>query len=188
MTDKLDASASYPDDYLPPHQFALVISCVDVRLLDDLVRFLGHDNLTNRYYHLTFAGASLAFSSDSPLPIADKCIKQLHFDGWMAMLKDHIRLTLKLTDKKLSDVYIVEHRDCGAYRVCLGVDFKDSLKEQRQEFRMHRKYAMSLKRQLKTIFQELIDEGCADKVPRVLSFLMDLRGDVLMLDRPKQAT
>ena len=36
----LPAVPKYPDDYPAPRKFVLVISCVDYRLLDDLVRFL----------------------------------------------------------------------------------------------------------------------------------------------------
>ena len=51
----------YPDvrAYALPEKNVLVISCIDLRLTDNLLEFLHHDNLINRYDHVAIAGTSL---------------------------------------------------------------------------------------------------------------------------------
>ena len=77
----------------------------------------------------------------------------------------------------IQDVYIMEHRDCGAYAAFLGEDGKFTDDQAAEEERCHRKYT--------ELLAASIDEW-ADKtgVPRlrVKSFLMDLRGDVKYLE------
>jgi hypothetical protein len=170
------ADCTYPTDYVPPRKYVLVISCIDFRLLDDLTRFLDRDNLTNRYYHVAFAGTSLAFREGVETP------ESFHFDAWGEMLADHVRAVLKLTDKKLYDIYLVEHRDCGAYRVWAGKDFDNSEEGQQAEKDLHQEYAGALRDRLHRLFAGLIDSGEAERQPRVLSFLMDVRGNIERLD------
>lgn len=104
------ASKKYP----APKKYVLVLSCVDYRLLDDLVRFLDHDNLTNRYYHVALAGAALGVvpppkSAANPPVVAP--------DYWRKTFIDHVKATVELTHGQLSDIYIVQHEDCGAFRL-----------------------------------------------------------------------
>lgn len=67
---------AFPESHKAPKKYVLVLSCVDARLLDDLVRFLDHDNLTNRYYHVTLPGASLGLTDrwveDDPNKLDDR--------------------------------------------------------------------------------------------------------------------
>lgn len=171
---------TYPANYVPPKKFALVISCVDVRLLDDLLRFLQHDNLTNRYYHVALAGASLGVSlAEQGTPV-----EGFQLAAWEQMLNEHIRLTLALTKNDLSDIYIVEHRDCGAYRKFLGVDFEDSPHDQDEEKALHQLHAVRLTKWIQERFDEYIEADPQVKQPRIRCFLMDLRGDVEAIDAP----
>lgn len=106
--------------YTLPKKNVLVVSCMDLRLTDNLVDFLHHDNLENRYDHFILAGASLAHSAPTPKGDAVKytfnsdAIKP--FDNlahWRKSLYDHIALAVGL--HAIEDIYIVEHQDCGAY-------------------------------------------------------------------------
>ncbi len=45
--------------YAPPRHNVLLLSCIDLRLIDELAAFMDRDNLTNRYDHLVYAGAAL---------------------------------------------------------------------------------------------------------------------------------
>ena len=157
------SDANYP----PPRGNVLLLTCMDVRLIDELAAFMGRDNLTNRYDHLILAGASLG-------------VMQGSMPNWREVFFDHLRLALELRQPR--DVYIIEHRNCGAYRKFLGLDFDDSPAAQEEEREAHRQQAAALGRE--------IDDWCTREsestgVPvrlNVRAFLMDLRGGVELLD------
>ena len=203
----LPASPKYPDHYPAPRKFALVISCIDCRLLDDLVRFLTHENLTNRYYHLAFAGASLLLSDEIndgvkwPPPVCGRP------DGkpWIETLHAHLGTVIALTLGKLSDVYIVEHRDCGAYEKFLPNSHHSRTDETGpdKERREHKVFALALRDELLNWFKEYMEKADAEQqkpppkpgepdcrkqplpeLPNVRCFLMGLRGEVEDLDKP----
>lgn len=54
------SKAGYPR----PKNNILVISCIDLRLTDNLMKFLSAENLENRYDLVTLAGASLCGAND----------------------------------------------------------------------------------------------------------------------------
>jgi hypothetical protein len=191
-------SRKYPHGYPAPRKFALVVSCVDCRLLDDLVRFLDHDNLTNRYYQVSFAGCALGLSSASPAYHPQcahrgkhRCVP-LDLAKWKETLRDHLRLVLTLTKGGLSDVYIVEHADCGAYEALLGVRYyaDPANPDVEAERQAHHHYAMELASELVAWYdtaeaRELAYElGVELRPPLVRGFLMDLRGGVESLFEP----
>lgn len=199
-------SRKYPDCSLPPRKFALVISCVDCRLLDDLVRFLDHDNLNNRYYHVTFAGASIGLTSKPPAYTPNcgptpnhKCLP-LDFAQWKRMLYDHVELVLKLTRGDLTDIYIVEHADCGAYKAFLNVDYYEdpTAPHEKAERKEHSNRAHALAGELLEWFStECVKNLTADlrglvkteereaiHPPIIRGFMMDLRGNVERLFDP----
>lgn len=186
-------SRKYPQCYPAPRKFGLVIGCVDCRLLDDLVRFLDHDNLTNRYYQATFAGCAIGVCSKPPRPRAPGA-KLPGFAKWRATLVDHLKLVLKLTKGDLTDVYIIEHTDCGAYRVFLDRDYyaDPSNPDAAGEHKDHEHYARILAEDLagwfasddaKELEAEIQETNKNFKLtaPLVRGFLMDLRGGVDLL-------
>ncbi|MBP3956212.1 hypothetical protein J8F10_13055 [Gemmata sp. G18] len=196
-------SRKYAHCYLAPRKYALVISCVDCRLLDDLVRFLDHDNLTNRYYHLTFAGCAIGLNKTAPV-YHPKCAQRaehtcvpIDFSTWKQALYDHLKLVLTLTKGEVTDVYIVEHADCGAYRAFLNVDYyaDPANPDAAAEHRAHHGHALELAKELvawydtpdaKALAADLKEQFglpalCA---PLVRGFMMDLRGGVERLFDP----
>ena len=156
--------------YPPPRKNVLLLSCMDLRLIDDLVPFMEGDNLNNRYDQLVFAGAALG-------------VIQKDHASWYDVFFQHLDIAVQLHD--IRDVYLMEHRNCGAYEKFLGKkgEYGDSAREMRREERDHRKYAFQLR--------DKIFEHCANKVAQgaqpevwdvhVRCFLMDLRGSVLWL-------
>jgi hypothetical protein len=88
-----------------PRKNVLVLSCMDLRLLDNLVAFMDFENLDNRYDQFILAGAAAGANSGGP---------------WRLAFFDHLCLAVALHEIKY--VYIVEHRDCGAYEVMFGED------------------------------------------------------------------
>lgn len=199
---------NYPNDYPAPKKYVLVLSCVDYRLLDDLVRFLDHDNLTNRYYHIALAGAALGVGPNPPVAHAKT------FAGWRQTFIDHVRATVTLTEGKLTDIYIVQHEDCGAFKLYDGKFECMNLEDQLER---NRYYAKILQDDISEHFcgdynppyeskcinkcdEEVVVEsaGSQDKPttatgtvqhhpPIVHTFFMDLRGNVERLSAPVSA-
>jgi hypothetical protein len=81
-----------------PRKSVLLLSCMDLRLLDNLVTFMNFENLDNRYDQFILAGAAAG---------------AMQMPSWHKAFFDHLVLAVGLHQIKY--VYIVEHRDCGAY-------------------------------------------------------------------------
>jgi len=172
---------TYPDpsEYAAPKKYVLVLSCVDYRLLDDLIRFLNHDNLTNRYYHASFAGAAMGLNAGAE---NDRRFKTaMNFAQWRQTFIDHVRAAVTLTEGKLSAIYIVQHEDCGAFNLMVDGFVKMSQAEQRH---MNRAFAEELQEDIKKYFCTVYNPvGSGQKdIPAVHTFFMDLRGNVDLLD------
>jgi hypothetical protein len=88
---------------------ALGITCIDYRLVDDAVRFFHGKHLTKDYDQVSLAGASLAAVSDK-------------FPSSNAAFWNHIDIAKTL--HHIRRVIVVDHRDCGAYKVAFGKDYQ----------------------------------------------------------------
>lgn len=157
--------------YPPPLGHVLLLSCMDPRVLDDTVTFMNHDNLENRYDHVILAGAALGALGG--------CRDE--YAHWRKTFFDHLSAAHKLHN--IEDVYILEHRHCGAYHKVFKVapEFGDTPAEQAKEAACHRKYA--------NLLEEEIRSWCKrEKISlRITSFLMGMRGDVSLLNpQPKR--
>ncbi|TWA74869.1 hypothetical protein FBZ82_101889 [Azospirillum brasilense] len=86
---------------------ALLLSCMDYRLIDDIGRYMDGRGLTNRYDHVILAGASLGALTDRK-------------KAWGEAFWDHVAVAKQLHGIKR--VMVMDHRDCGAYRVFLETD------------------------------------------------------------------
>ncbi|CAO3450005.1 hypothetical protein [Azospirillum argentinense] len=86
---------------------ALLLSCMDYRLIDDIGRYMDGRGLTNRYDHVILAGASLGALTDRK-------------KAWGEAFWDHVAVAKQL--HRIRRVMVMDHRDCGAYRVFLGTD------------------------------------------------------------------
>lgn len=160
MMSRVDAG------YPPPRHNVLLLSCMDLRLIDELASFMDRDNLTNRYDHLVFAGAALG-------------VNQTKYPAWSGVFFEHLKVALELHQPE--DVYIVEHRTCGAYRKFLNLDFGDDPVSQERERGSHEEQAAILAETIRT-WCEGSPLGKDKKVElKVRAFLMDLRGDITLL-------
>ncbi len=152
--------------YPPARGPVLLLSCMDLRLVDDVVRFMEHDGLTNRYDHTIMAGAALG------------ALGQKNYEHWHQTFMDHLCAACDL--HHIKDVYILEHRDCGAYRMFLGEEgtFDDDQYDKEKD--QHCLYANKLAGEIEKWVAK-------EKRPKltVKSFLMDLRGHVSFMARPK---
>ncbi|HYH18362.1 MAG TPA: carbonic anhydrase [Azospirillum sp.] len=88
---------------------ALLLSCMDYRLVDDVVRYMDGRGLNNNYDHVILAGAGLgALTEKEP--------------AWGETFFKHVEVAKALHGIK--KVIVMDHRDCGAYRVFLNQDLK----------------------------------------------------------------
>lgn len=86
---------------------ALLLSCMDYRLMDDIVRYMDGRGLTNDYDHIVLAGASLGALTDQE-------------PAWGQTFWRHVDVARALHG--IRRVVVMDHRDCGAYKVYLGQD------------------------------------------------------------------
>lgn len=88
---------------------ALAVTCIDYRLVAAAGNFFGGQHLTNDYDQVSLAGASLAAVSD-------------RFASSNAAFWDHVGIAKQL--HHIKEVIVVDHRDCGAFKVAFGKDYK----------------------------------------------------------------
>jgi carbonic anhydrase len=94
---------------------ALLLSCMDFRLVDHTARYMKTRGLTGKYDHIILAGAALGALTEK-------------FPAWNQTFWDHVSVAIDL--HKIQKLMVLDHRDCGAYKVILGQDFaKDRAKE-----------------------------------------------------------
>jgi hypothetical protein len=149
-------SVPAPSRGADPASNILLLSCMDLRLLDEIVAFMDGKDLTNRYDHVILAGASLG----------------VMYEGnphWAQTFWDHLDVARELHD--IREVHIMDHRECGAYRKLLGLDFKG---DPDGETRAHAEVAHRLKAAILERHPDL----------RVKCFLMDLSGSAIELAPP----
>lgn len=129
---------------------ALLLSCMDYRLVDDVVRYMDGRGLTNKYDHVILAGASLGVLQDKNL-------------SWGQTFWDHVGVAIDL--HHIQKVIILDHRDCGAYKVFLG---PDSAKDRDTETTSHSLRLKALKAAIASKYPSLAVE----------TLIMDLDGKV----------
>jgi hypothetical protein len=119
---------------------ALGITCIDYRLVDDAVKFFGRLKLTNDYDEVALAGASLAAVSPK-------------FPSSNTAFWDHVAIAIQL--HHIRKVIVVDHRDCGAYKVAFGKDYKG---EGAAELAQHKGVMMEVRARLRTLHPDLASE------------------------------
>ncbi len=90
------------------HADALLLSCMDYRLLDDIVRYMDSRDLTDNYDQVILAGASLGATTNV-------------YPQWGETFWSHLQLALDL--HHVNRLIILDHRDCGAYKAIFGQDY-----------------------------------------------------------------
>ena len=108
----------------------LLLSCMDYRLVDETERFMSGKGLQNKYDHIVLAGASLGAVTPK-------------FPAWNTTFWEHLKVAIDL--HHIKKVMVLDHRDCGAYKVVLGEDFG---KMPEKETQAHAETLMSLRKQI----------------------------------------
>jgi len=119
---------------------ALAITCIDYRLVDDAVKFFDSHKLINDYDQVSLAGAALAAVSTK-------------FPSSNAAFWDHIAIAKQL--HAIKKVIVVDHRDCGAYKVAFGKDYKS---ESAAELAQHKSVMEEVKAKLTKTHPDLASE------------------------------
>jgi carbonic anhydrase len=132
------------------HTDALLLSCMDYRLVDDTERYMAGRGLKDRYDHIVLAGASLGAVTDK-------------YPAWNQTFWDHLEVAITL--HSVHKVILLDHRDCGAYKVILG---EDLAKDAQKEAEVHANHLKRLMKRIKEKYPSLEVEG----------LLMDLSGKV----------
>ena len=88
---------------------ALGITCIDYRLVEFAPGFFRGKNLTRHYDQVSLAGASLAAVSNK-------------FPESNGAFWSHINIAKQL--HHIKKVIVVDHRDCGGYKVAFGTAYK----------------------------------------------------------------
>ena len=129
---------------------ALLLTCMDYRLHDETERYMTGRGMRNKYDQIVLAGAALGAVTETR-------------PDWNKTFWEHLALSIEL--HKIHRVMVMDHRDCGAYKLILGEDFA---KDPKKETEAH---AVQLKR-----LEDLIKERHAELEVELL--LMSLTGKV----------
>jgi hypothetical protein len=87
---------------------ALVLSCMDFRLVNEVGFVLNEHGLVNKYDQVILAGATLGVATDK-------------YPAWAETFWNHLDLAIKL--HSIKRVIAVDHRDCGAYKLVFNKDY-----------------------------------------------------------------
>ena len=129
---------------------AIVLTCMDYRLVDDAVKYLHGRGLENQYDHVVLAGASAgALGKLGP--------------EWASTFWKHVDTAIKL--HHVSELIVIDHRDCGAFKIVYG---PDSIADRTRETNLHRGLLRELRDQTNAKFPTLGTQ----------ILLMDLNGGV----------
>jgi hypothetical protein len=106
---------------------ALLLNCIDYRLTGATTQFMDKHGMAGKYDQIVLAGAALGAKNDK-------------FPDWGKTFRDHVQVALDL--HHIHKIVIIDHRDCGAYKVILGEDLASNPKK---ELEVHAKQMHSLK-------------------------------------------
>jgi len=85
--------------------------------MDDIERYMSGRKLRDKYDHIVLAGASLG-------AITDK------YPAWSKTFWEHLDIAIKLHN--IHTVMVMDHRDCGAYKVILGPEHAKDPKTEKE--------------------------------------------------------
>jgi carbonic anhydrase len=132
---------------------ALLLTCMDYRLTDDVERYMSGRGMRDQYDHVVLAGAALGATTDQR-------------PAWGTTFWEHLDVAVQL--HSITKVILMDHRDCGAFRVFLGEDFaKDREKETAVHAEALRKLASLIHQKRPELAVELLVMDLDGKVETV---------------------
>lgn len=140
----------------PPNQLlvhtakALVVTCMDFRLIDDAVYYLNKIGYNNNYDQFILAGSTLGYN-------------QTKFMDWINSLDKHIELAEQL--HHISEIIFIDHMGCGAYKIFYN---KPNLSPN-EEIELHKQNFKKIKETMKIKYPKFT----------IKTLLMDLNGQIV---------
>ena len=131
---------------------ALLLNCIDYRLTGATTQFMAKHGMAGKYDQIVLAGAALGAKNDK-------------FPAWGQTFWEHVQVAIDL--HQIRRIIVLDHRDCGAYRVILGKD----LTNQKEEYEVHAAQMRALKANIAakhpTLGVELLLMGLDGRVEKV---------------------
>ena len=87
---------------------ALLLSCMDYRLTGKTTDYMAARGMAGKYDHVILAGASLGAVTPK-------------YPDWGRTFRQHLGVAIEL--HHIHEVIVLDHRNCGAYKVILGEDY-----------------------------------------------------------------
>lgn len=109
------------------HAEALLLTCMDYRLVNDVTAYMERRGLGEKYDQVILAGASLGALNDK-------------YPAWNEAFWAHLDLAVQLHE--VHRLIVIDHRDCGAYKLLLG---EAAVKDPETEFKSHVKQLYALR-------------------------------------------
>ncbi|HEV8131974.1 MAG TPA: carbonic anhydrase [Acidobacteriota bacterium] len=132
---------------------ALLLSCMDYRLTHHTEQYMSSRGLREQYDHIVLAGAALG-------AITNK------YPAWNKTFWEHLDIAIQLHN--IHRVIVLDHRDCGAYKVILGEDLaKDPAKEREVHATQLKKLARLIKERHPRLEIELLLMSLDGKVEKI---------------------
>jgi carbonic anhydrase len=128
----------------------LLLTCLDFRMIELMRQYMTSLWLYRKYDHIVLGGASLGAVTEK-------------YPAWNQTFWDHLRLVIDMHGVR--KVIVIDHRDCGAYRVITG---EDLIQDRERETLVHAWYMRTLARLIREAYPAL----------EVELLLMDLHGSV----------
>ncbi|HTW29320.1 MAG TPA: hypothetical protein VME92_19505 [Acetobacteraceae bacterium] len=110
-----------------PRYDAMVLSCIDPRIIDPVHSYLTRRGLDRKYSQFVFAGAAVGAVAPA-------------FAAWHQTFWDNLATSMEL--HKINRVIAIDHRDCGAARIAYGAD---SIATPERETATHRRVLTEFK-------------------------------------------
>ena len=105
----------------------VLLNCMDYRLTEATTQFMTLQERAGKYDQIVLAGASLG-------------AKNNRFPEWGKTFWDHVQVAIDLHN--IHKIVVLDHRDCGAYKVILG---KDLAADPKEEYDVHATQMRSLR-------------------------------------------
>ncbi|HLZ66169.1 MAG TPA: hypothetical protein VKQ29_08050 [Aliidongia sp.] len=136
-----------------PSYDAMVLSCIDPRIIDPVNAYMAKDGMAGRYSQFVFAGAAVGVEAPA-------------FKTWHETFWDNLKASIDL--HKVTRVIAIDHRDCGAARIAYGAD---SIATREKETATHRRVLVAFKQEAHRRHPKMTVDG----------YLMDLDGQIEQL-------
>jgi carbonic anhydrase len=156
----MNVSVSHRKTEVPPkHAYiteALVLNCMDYRLIAPVAAYLDGRGLQGRYDQIVLAGGAIGVMSDEA-------------SAWAETFWQHVKLARDLHG--IRKIIVIDHRDCGACKAFVGPACAE---DRDRETVIHMIWMEALADEIKTREPDL----------EVELLLMDLDGSVERIDTP----